>query len=123
MLVINKSSITTKLITTVSEINVVTSGSTIELFNQSTNVTTVFNLPADSSAYPSRCNEFLITTSTFSALTKSIYSYKIKDSNGFTTETGLLKVVDDIRTEQEEVDSNYVYIEPSEEADDFIVYK
>lgn len=123
MLTINQSDISTRFIVTVSEINTVTSGSTLELFNQFTNVSTTYNLPADTSAYPTRYNEFVFSSSTFSGLSTGTYTYTIKDSTSATTETGLLKVVGDVLTQQELVDDIYTYIQPSSTDDDFIVYE
>lgn len=123
MLIINKSESITKLIVTVSEINVVTTGSTIELFNQYTNVNNSFNLPVDSSNYLERFNQFNLNTSIFSGLTVGTYTYTIKDSTSSCTETGLLKVVDDVLTVQEQIDENFIYIEPSSTDDDFIIYQ
>ncbi len=123
MLVINQSDITTKFIVTVSEINTITTGSTLELFNQFTNVSTTYNLPADTSAYPTRYNEFVYSSSTFSGLSIGTYTYTIKDTSGVTTETGLLKVVGDVLTPQEQVNDIYTYITPSTTDDDFIVYE
>lgn len=123
MLVINKSNTSTRFITTLTEVNANTSGSTIELFNSFTNVNSVFALPLDSSAYPTRFNQFDILTNTFSAITEGTYIYTIKDSTSGITETGLLKVVSDVLTQQEEVDSNYTYIATTSSDDDFIVYK
>lgn len=122
MLVINQSDITTKFIVTVSEINTITTGSTLELFNQFTNVSTTYNLPADTSAYPTRYNQFVYSSSTFSGLSIGTYTYTIKDTSGGTTETGLLKVVGDVLTPQEQVNDIYTYITPASTDDDFIVY-
>ena len=123
MLVIKKSDTTTRLIITLSEINVVTSGSTLELFNSFTNVSSSFVLPSDSSAYPERFNQFDISTNFFSTLTEGTYTYTIKDSTSGITETGLLKVVSDVLTPQEQVDDTYLYIPSLPSSDDFIVYK
>ncbi len=123
MLLINKANINTQLITTVSEINAVTSGSTLELFNVFTHVTSVFNLPTDSSIYPTRYNSFVLPTTTFSALTNNIYNYTIKDSTSGITETGILKVIAEELTEEELVDSLYTYITPAETDDDYVVYE
>ncbi len=122
MLVINKSDSTTRFIITITEVNPVTTGSTIDLVNQFNNVNYSFELPSDSSLYPNRYNQFDFSTETFSGLTDATYTYTIKDSNSQTTETGLLKVVSDVKTSQEQVDDRYIYIPSIPTDDDFIVY-
>lgn len=120
MLVINKSDSTTKLIVTVAEINPVTSGSTLELTNQESNVTTTYQLPDDSSMYPERYNLFELPTDSFSGCSIGIYTYKVMDESGSTTETGLLKVVEQGTPELQD---DYVFIQPQDADDDFIVYQ
>jgi hypothetical protein len=120
---IDLSNSATTFIVTCTEINPVTSGSTLELNNLSTNVSYSFILPDDSSSYTTRYNQFDLPTSTFSGLTEGTYSFQIKDSNEGITEEGLLKVINGIYTPDEEVDNNYVFIPSTDEDDDYIVYE
>jgi len=120
MLIINKGHINTSLIATLSESNPVTTGSTLLLEDQFTNVSTTFALPIDSSPYPSRYNQFDFVTTFFSGLSESTYTYTVKDANGNVTETGLLKVVADVL--DQDLSDEYVFISPTSPDDDFIVY-
>lgn len=122
-LIVNKTATYTRFIVTQYESNAVTTGSTIELFNRATNVNYTYALPADSSAYPSRYQEYILPTTTFSALTEGVYSFNILDGSGNGTESGLLKVIPEIFTQQGKVNSRYIYIPTSATDDDFIVYQ
>lgn len=122
MLVLNKNAPTIKLILTVYEINTVTTGSTLWLFDPYSNKTFSYQLPVDSSLYPERFNQFIVSGSTFSGLTIGSYNYSIKDGAGNVTETGMLKVTDNDYTVAETVAAEYVYITNGETDDDFIVY-
>jgi len=122
-LILNKAKTTTRFITTLSEENVITTGSTIDFFNLSTNVTTIFTLPSDTSLYPSRYNEFLFATSALTTtLTEGTYRYTIKDSASATTETGLMKVIGDSYSLQQEVDNQFIYIPAISTDEEFVVY-
>jgi ubiquitin C-terminal hydrolase len=123
MLIINKSEPQTKLITTCSEINPVTTGSTLEVFNLASNVTNTYSLPNDTSEYPERYNLFEVATSTFSGLTQGHYKFKIKDSQSATTESGLLRVITEIQTPDEKIESEFVFIKSNETEDDYIIYE
>lgn len=117
-LVLNKGEVNTKWVVTTYEMNPITTGSTIELINVATNVNSTYALPTDSSPYPSRYQEYNLTTSDYSGLTAGIYSYVIKDSTSATTETGLLKV---INNDDNPVDS-YVVLSGSSTDNDYIEY-
>lgn len=123
MLVIDKSISATTFIVTVSEVNDITTGSTLNLFNRYTNVEYVFNLPNDSSSYPVRYNKFVMDTNTFSGLSEGVYNFTIEDSTSGVTESGLLKVVDEIYTPEQQVQNNYVFIPSTSADDDYIVYE
>lgn len=121
MIVINKSNINQSLIFTLSEINSVITGSILYLFDVTTNKDYQYNLPADVSAYPTRFNQFNFVTTAFNSLSAGIYKYTVKDSTSAITETGLVKVVDDVQSSVEEVSSKYTYITPASIDDDYIV--
>jgi hypothetical protein len=122
MLVIDKSLSGNTLLVTVSEVNDITSGSTLHLFNRYTNVSVVYNLPNDTSEYPKRYNKFELPTLTFSGLSEGTYSYEIKDSLSGITESGVLKVINEKLTPKQKVDDNYIYIPSTSLDDDYIVY-
>lgn len=115
---LNKAETSTKWVVTTYEMNPNTTGSTIELFNVATNVTSSHALPADSSPYPARYQEYQITTADYSGLTAGVYSYVIRDATSGTTETGLLRVVDNSLSPSD----NYVFITGSTTDDDYIEY-
>jgi len=120
-LTINLSLSAQTFIVTCSEINPITTGSTIYLVNQYSNTTNTYNLPDDSSPYPDRYNQFILPTSTFSGLTDGTYTFIIFDSGGNVTERGLLKVIDLKETTEQEIDNQYIFIASDSTDDEFIV--
>lgn len=78
-------------------------------------------MPTDTSTYPDRYNEFVFNVETFSGLTPDVYVYNINQDNS-TLETGLLKVVNSVRTEAEAINDDYVFIPPTQGDSDYIVY-
>jgi hypothetical protein len=122
-LLLNKADVTTKWVLTTYEVNTITTGSTIELVNQATNVSVTYQLPVDSSVYPDRYQEFNVNTNTFSGLSVGVYAFQVKDSGNNVVESGLLKVVDGVYTPSQEVANQYTYITPDPTADDFIEYQ
>ena len=123
MLVIDKSQPNTRFIVTLTDVNPITSGSTINLFNLATNVDTTYDLPFDGSLYPNRYNQFDFSTSTFSALTEGYYTYAINDVSGGTTELGMLKVDDIVQSIEEDIKAVYFIPTGSTTQDDYIVYQ
>lgn len=124
MLIVDKSQTNTKFICTLYEMNPVTTGSTLEVYNTFDNTTFQFTLPADTSLYPDRYNEFIFSTTTFSGLSEGQYTYTIKDASGNTTEVGCMVVDNVIQSTQDDVDDWYVIhanINQSTD-DDYIVY-
>ena len=107
-------------ISTSFEVNPVTSGSTLVIFNKYTNVQYEYELPNDSSPYPDRYNEFIVETSVFSGLTPGQYTFKIKDSINNVTETGMLKVIKESLTPEN--GNDFIYIQQTENDDDYLVY-
>lgn len=115
-LTLNKGEVQAKWVVTAYEMNPITTGSTIELFNVATNVSSTYALPADISPYPARYQEYQITTADYSGLTAGVYSYVLRDSGSGTTETGLLRVIDNDLAPM----ADYVYIQGADTDDDYI---
>lgn len=106
---------------TLTEINSNTSGSILELVNQSDNRNYNVFLPLDSSLYPNRYNRFDIPTTSLSQLTEGIYKFTAKDSSGNITETGLIKIVSESISSS--IADTYLFITGSIESDDYITYQ
>ena len=117
-MIIDKTQTTHQLLVTVSEVNSITSGCTLSLFNQASNTTTLISLPQDSSTYPDRINKYELPTSAFTST--GVFTYTIKDISGNTTQTGVLKVVDE--TQEEENNNGYVIPSFDETDDDILIY-
>jgi hypothetical protein len=119
MITIDLSKNITKILVTVSEINPITTGSTLTLVNTATNAETSYNLPNDSSQHPERYNLFELETTQFSGLTESRYAYTIKDSETNITEIGTAQVISGITTPQQDLVDNYVFIDSND--DNYII--
>lgn len=122
-LVIDKSLSTQRLLFTANEIYSGFTGVVLNVFNLSTNVDESISLGEDVSPYPNRYNDFQVETNSFSALTKGTYSFRLSSNEAYNLETGLLKVVDEVQTPEQEIDSNYTYIEPTSTDDDYVIYQ
>ena len=120
-ILIDKSQPSTRVIVTVSEVNPVTTGSTLVIINTYTNHQSEIALPVDGSPYPNRYNDFTISASTYSGLSEGSYSYKILDSTSATTETGLLRVVSSVQTIDERVEDTYII--PDNDGIEYITYE
>lgn len=122
-LVIDKSLSTQRLLFTANEIFTGFTGVVLNVFNQATNVDTSINLGNDVSDYPNRYNDFRPSTNLFTDLANGTYSFRLSCNERDNLETGILKVVDDVETPEEEVANTYTFIEPTSTDDDYVVYK
>lgn len=121
MLIINKSASTAQLLVTTSEISTTSTGSTLNVFSTASNVTSSFNLPTDTSPYPDRYNKYSMPITAFSGLTTGRYNYTITNG-GVVTESGVMDVIDNLQTEEQKVESNYVFINDTTD-DTYIIYQ
>lgn len=123
MILIDKSKTTNKIIVTVSEKTTVDSPVyTLALFSPYTNKDFTLTLPANTSPHPSRYDLFEMNTTLFADIEPGFLWYTITEATDGMVETGLMKVVDEVLTPQQEVDELFITMEPNPTEDDFITY-
>lgn len=121
MLLIDKENTTTTFILNSSLFGVTTTGLNIELYSDFTKVESSFALPSNTSQWPQRYDKYVFLTSAFNMLKVGLYSFKIIDSAKVVYAVGMLKVIDVLQTEEQQVDGNYITMEQIGSDDDYIV--
>lgn len=126
MLIINKEYQNHSIVVTVSDMNTAINPSyRLDLESDYTNKNYSVQLSGNTSPFPNRYDEFNIPNSAVTSFETGIYKYSIVETTTATfCEVGMLKIVDNLKSYQQELeDSNVVYKPSNENADDFIVYK
>ncbi len=117
MLLIDKTQLQSRLIVTVSEnTTVVDPVYILILFSEYTNKTFTYPLPANTSAFTDRYDEFYITLN----VDPGVYTYTINELTDGIVEQGLCKVID---ATSEDYNEGIISITPPETQDDLIFYK
>jgi hypothetical protein len=122
MLIINKELDTVRLIVTVStEMDNPENGFRLSIHSPFTNKDYSIILPANSSLFPERFDEFLVDSDEFSEMEPgeyrySIYEYSVEDVK--LLEKGLLRV----ESTQEQSAGEFTFPEPTPQEDDFVIY-
>lgn len=125
MLIIKKEYQNHPIVVTVSEMNNALSPSyRLDLESDFTNKNYSIQLSGNTSPYPKRYDEFNIPSSAVTSFETGVYKYSIVETTTSTfCEVGMLKIVDSLKSYQQEVEnSNVVYKPANETDDDFIVY-
>ena len=140
MITINKELPDNILIVTVSDVNTaINPAYQLVIESDFTNKSYSFDLPANTSPYPSRYDEFVLAMAAYAeedyseedymvdgmgSCESGLYNYKIiETTTSKICEVGLLKIVESIKTEQQELNDTYTVIEPEATDDDYIVYE
>lgn len=119
MLVIDRENPTQRFVVTATQYGL--SGSTIEILSDYSKVSHSYNLPANTSDWQGRYDEYVFNTDIFSGLTNGLFSYTIK-SGDVAIEVGMLKVVDKLESQDQRTGEIYQSVQDSSSDDDFLIY-
>jgi len=143
MLIINLSNINHRFIIAKSAFGLINLSTVMEIYSDFDKKEYSIPMVANTSLFSERFNEFIFPSVTFNVLIPGVYSWKIKDAGITTTivngqpvlsvpigytgldltySVGMLKVIDDELTLDEELDEQYISIEPAASADDYVVF-
>ncbi|RZK12914.1 MAG: hypothetical protein EOO46_01380 [Flavobacterium sp.] len=126
MLIINKEYQNHSIVVTVSDMNTAINPLyRMDIESDFTNKEYSVQLSANTSPFPSRYDEFIIQNEAVEDFETGVYKYSIVETtSGSICEVGMLKIVDNLKSFQQEMEATSVVYKPSDSsADDFIVYK
>ena len=121
MLLINKQLISTRFIVTSVTIGNLSPTASLVLYNNFDKKTATYLMTNNTSLFQERYNEFVFDTSIFSALSIGFYKYKIVDGDDVKS-FGMVKVVDDLKSITDVIDTMYLTVTPAETDDDIVTY-
>lgn len=129
MILVNKALDEARLIVTVTEkATGAGNGYRLTIYSPFTKKDYSIVLPDNTSLFQSRYDEFIVPIEDFQDMEPGVYNYIIYQHNSegidvIDLEKGVLKIVDNDKTEEQKITDQYDFIEPTETDDDFIVYE
>lgn len=134
MIIVNKGLDEARLIVTVTEkATGAGNGYRLAIYSPFTKKDYSILIPENTSLFQSRYDEFIIPIIQFQDMEPGVYNYTIYEYSWFETiengfdvtdlEKGVLKIVDNDKTEEQKITDQYDFIEPADTDDDFIVYE